>query len=157
MKTTLALFLAPAVLCADPQTSTFTFNDPAKNTTVETTSYVDPESKNKIHEMRQTWRDYFLYAFEAKNVTDSVQVAECSTETECDNSGKLSQCCVSAVLHHKASGTQDIMYRCMTKAVAQTNLNMQIADFEVNMKCVGSGAQLLAVGASALLVAQTLF
>ena len=41
------------------------------------------------------------------------------------------------------------MYRCMTKSLINANIDLQIEDFSVNMKCVGSGAKMLAVGASA--------
>ena len=40
----------------------------------------------------------------------------------------------------------------MTKSVIDSNVDTKIGNFEVHMKCVGSGASALTVGAAALLV-----
>ena len=62
----------------------------------------------------------------------------------------MTDCCVNTVLLHPATGTQDVQYRCMSKAVVDSNIDFQLGDFSVNMKCIGSGAAALAVGASML-------
>merc|ERR1719263_980309 len=77
-------------------------------------------------------------------------------EAQFDN-GKKSMCCVNTILHHKASGTKDINYRCMTKAVIDSNVDMKLGDFEVHMNCVGSGAKYLTLGGVAILVASSLY
>ena len=156
MKTSVLLLLASPVL-AEATTSTFTWNNPNTNYTVDSTNYEDEQTGMKVNEMRRTWEDYFFYAFSAKSVSSELTVAECSTSQECDNSGEMTQCCVSTSLYHPATDTQDIMYRCMTKTVANANINMQLDDFSVNMKCVKGGAQMLAVGASAAALALSLF
>ena len=51
-------------------------------------------------------------------------------------------------MYHSATDTQDSMYRCMSKSVVDANIDMTLGDFRVNMKCIGSGAAALAVGAS---------
>ena len=139
------VYLALAtVLAVDPETKTFNFED--ENVTI--TSQMAETADTKIGEMRSIWQDYFYYAMDAKNVTIGAQVNECSTTQECSDSGETTQCCVSTVLIHEESGTQDLMYRCMTKTVANANIDMQLGDFSVNMKCVGSGAAMLVAGAS---------
>ena len=159
MKFATIMLLAAPVMAAEPKTSTWNFSDPNKNRTIESTSYEDVDTSSKIKEMRYTWSKYFYYAFEAKNVTDEVAAAECSTGNDCDNSGAATQCCVSAAMHHEASNTQDIVYRCMTKSVTHKDrdFRMSLGDFTVNMQCIGSGASFLAMGASAALVAQSMF
>ena len=68
-------------------------------------------------------------------------------------------CCVNTVLHHKASSTMDVMYKCMTKAVVDSNVDTTLGNFEVHMKCVGSGASSLTLGGAAalLIAASTLY
>ena len=130
-------------------TSNWDFTSDKKNVT--TKFYHDPETKTMIEEMRQKWDDYFFYSFQAKNVTEeaaAILTNECSTSQECSDSAETTQCCVNTVLNHPATGTKDIMYRCMTKSVVNANINMELGDFQVNMKCMGSAASALAVGAS---------
>ena len=126
-----------------------TFNSSRANVTENT--YFNPDTNTTISEMRRKYEDYFAYSFEAKNVTNDVAtnlIAECSTSTECDNSNEMTQCCVNTVLLHSATGTQDVQYRCMSKGAVDANIDMQLGDFKVNMKCIDSGAAYLAVSAS---------
>ena len=69
----------------------------------------------------------------------------------------MTKCCVSATMHHKASGTKDSMYRCMTKAVAESNIDMKLADFEVSMKCMGKNSAAMLGASIATLAAMTLY
>jgi hypothetical protein len=111
--------------------------------------------------MRKTWEDYFMYAFKQKGMPEKtangVVLPSCSTAQECNEDGKKSMCCVNTVLHHTATGTKDINYKCMTKAVIDINTNLKLGDFEVHMNCVGSGAKFLALGGAAVLVASSLY
>ena len=107
--------------------------------------------------MRKTWEDYFMYAFKQKGMAENSAVASCTTAQECNDSGKKSMCCVNTVLHHKSTGTKDINYRCMTKAVIDVNTTMKLGNFEVTMNCVGSGAKFLTLGGAAILVASSLY
>merc|ERR1719446_1024995 len=107
----------------------------------------DKENKSMKSQMRKTWEDYFMYAFKQKNMADDGTQPSCATAQECNTNGHKSMCCVNTVLHHKASGTKDINYRCMTKAVIDANVEMKLGDFEVHMDCVGSGAKHLTLGA----------
>lgn len=114
------------------------------------------EANNKIKEMRKKFSDYFEYAMDAKGVAANTTIPTCSTTQECADGGMMTKCCVTATLHHKNTGTKDSMYRCMTKAVADSNVDMKLADFEVSMKCLGNSAAML--GASvATLAAMTLY
>jgi hypothetical protein len=113
--------------------------------------------------MRKTWEDYFMYAFKQKGMpektADGVVLPSCSTAQECNENGKKSMCCVNTVLHHPGTGTKDINYKCMTKAVIDSNVDMKLGDFEVHMSCVGpvSGAKFLTLGATAILAAASLY
>ena len=130
-------------------TSTYEFNSGKANVTENI--YNNPDTNTKIVEMRRKYEDYFAYTFEAKNITseDAANlVAECSTNQECSDSQLMTQCCVNTVLLHPATGTEDVQYRCMTKAMVDSNIDFTLADFKVNMKCIGSGAAYLAAGAS---------
>ena len=153
MKTTIALLVAVASAQMDaPQMTSITFNS---DTTYNST-YSKDDTQNKIKEMRKKFTDYFEYALDAKGVDANTTLPTCSTTQECSDGGMLTKCCVSATLHHKVSGTKDAMYRCMTKAVADANVDMQLADFSVSMKCLGSSAAM--IGASvATLAAMTLY
>ena len=121
----------------------------------------DKENKTMVSEMRKTWENYFEYAFKTKGIKegdmDGTELPSCSSAQECGDSGKKQVCCVNTVLHHKASGTKDINYKCMTKAVVDANVDMTLGDFEVHMNCVGSGASFLSVGTAAILIATTLY
>merc|ERR1719263_2270114 len=117
----------------------------------------DKENKSMKSQMRKTWEDYFMYAFKQKNMADDGTSPSCSTAQECNSNGKKSMCRVNTILHHKASGTKDINYRCMTKAVIDSNVDMKLGDFEVHMNCVGSGAKYLTLGGAAILVASSLY
>jgi hypothetical protein len=132
-----------------------------KNGTTSFDATFDKENKTMSSQMRKTWEDYFMYAFKSKGMpekdADGVVYPSCATAQECNEGGKKSQCCVNTVLHHKATGTKDINYRCMTKAVIDSNVDMKLGDFEVKMNCVGSGAQSLTLGVAAVLVAASLY
>ena len=122
----------------------------------------DKENKTMVSEMRKTWENYFEYAFKSKGIkegdVDGTDLPSCSSAQECGDSGKKQVCCVNTVLHHKASGTKDINYKCMTKAVVDANVDMTLGDFDVKMKCVGSGAKFLSVGTvAAAFIATTLY
>ena len=107
--------------------------------------------------MRKKFTDYFEYAMDAKGVASNTTMPTCSTTQECADGGMLTKCCVSAELHHKVSGTKDAMYRCMTKAVADANIDFQLADFSVNMKCLGKSAAAMVGASVATLAAMTLY
>lgn len=161
---------APSPVNADTTTAT-----PAKKSTVTTEKWeqvkngvttkfestFDKENKTMSSQMRKTWEDYFAYAFKQKGMPEKtangVVLPSCTSAQECNNSGKKSMCCVNTVLHHTATGTKDVNYRCMTKAVIDSNIDMKLGDFEVHMNCVGSGAKFLAIGASAILAAASLY
>ena len=86
---------------------------------------------------------------------------ECSTSQECGTEGKVKFCCANAAFHHRASDTKDNTYRCISKKVADQNVNVEIGDFEVQLRCVDSvhsGATYLATGTAAvMLVAASLY
>ena len=161
---------------ADAKTVDPVKTDPkAEKSGVSTTSYTttkdgvtttfngtfDKENKTMSSQMRKTWEDYFMYAFKSKGMPEKnangLVLPSCSTAQECNEGGKKSMCCVNTILHHKATGTKDINYRCMTKAVIDSNVDMKLGDFEVVMNCVGSGAQSLTLGVAAVLVAASLY
>ena len=58
-----------------------------------------------------------------------------------------------------ADGKQHNMFRCMNRGVAQANFQITISDYSVAMKCLGSGAYALGVGAlsAASVTAMTLY
>ena len=155
---------------ADPATTvTKTEKDGVTHTKSETTrngvktefeATFDKDNKTMTSQMRKTWEDYFMYAFKQKGMPEDSKYGTshlCSTAQECNDSGKKSMCCVNTVLHHKATGTKDINYRCMTKAVIDSNVDMNRGDFEVHMNCTGSGAKFLTLGGAAILVATSLY
>ena len=121
----------------------------------------DKDNKTMTSQMRKTWEEYFMYAFKQKGMPEKdangVELPSCATAQECNQNGQKSMCCVNTVLHHTATGTKDINYRCMTKAVIDSNVDMKLGDFEVHMNCVGSGAQFLTLGGAAILVASSLY
>ena len=129
--------------------------------TTEFEGTFDKDNKTMTTQMRKTWEDYFMYAFKQKGMPEKtakgVVLPSCSTAQECNEGGKKSMCCVNTILHHKGSGTKDINYRCMTKAVVDSNVDMTLGNFEVHMNCVGSGAKFLSLGGAAILVAASLY
>ena len=161
MKFTAITMLVATAAAADnstlgaPQMSSTSFtSDKSYNSTK---TWTKEDSQNKIKEMRKKFTDYFEYAMEAKGVADTTQVPTCSTSQECADGGMMTKCCVTTVLHHKASGTKDAMYRCMTKAVAEANIDFQRADFSVNMKCLGKDAAAMIGASIATIAAFTLY
>ena len=160
----------PAPKVADAKTTTGDKNGPTtvkwekeKNgVTQKYNAVYDKENDTMTSHMRKTWENYFEYAFKTKGIKEGDAATgdfpTCSSAQECGDSGKKQVCCVNTVLHHKASGTKDINYKCMTKAVVDANVDMTLGDFEVSMKCVGSGAQYLTVGAAAVaMIASTIY
>ena len=138
--------------------STFTFDD--ENGTYSQSTYFNPNDNSTRKEMRRTFDDYFTYAYEGHLVPDdeAAVVPQCTLDTECGDGGAVSKCCVRSVLKHKVDNTNEVYYRCMTKSVAEANINMSIGPIEANMKCVGSGAQKLIAGVTSLtLAALTLY
>ena len=85
MKTATLLLLASPVL-AEQATSTFTFEDEDHNVSGSDSTYTT-EDGTRVHEMRRKFKDYFYYAFSAKEVSNELTIAECSTSQECDDSG----------------------------------------------------------------------
>ena len=139
-----------------PTMTSITF-DAAKTYKNGTEKWNKKTETNKIKEMRKKFTDYFEYALEAKGVASNTTIPTCSTTQECADGGMMTKCCVSATMHHKASGTKDSMYRCMTKAVAESNIDMKLADFEVNMKCMGKNSAAMLGASIATLAAMTLY
>merc|ERR1719313_1599809 len=98
---------------------------------------------------------YFWYSLQTKNLQVGEEQPQCQLDSDCGGLGST-KCCVNAVML-KDDGTQHQTYRCMTKAVAQANMEMTIDDFTINIACE-SGAKFLGVGlASAAMVAATLY
>ena len=159
MKSTIALLVAMAsatdnsTALGAPQVTTVTFN--ADHTYNKT--WTKEHATNKINEMRKKFTDYFEYALDAKGVAANTTMPTCSTSQECADGGMLTKCCVSATMHHKSTGTKDAMYRCMTKAVAEANVDLQLADFSVNMKCIGKNSAAMIGASVATLAALTLY
>ena len=152
-----AASLLLATVFADDKGYETTFHFENEDMTSTTSVLNDPETGSKISEMRQKFSDYFSYSFNAKGLSmDEATQAQCSTSQECDTTGELTQCCVSAQLTHTDTDTKDVMYRCMTKTVANAGLDLVLDNFQVKLECIGSGAAVL--GASvASLVALTLY
>ena len=114
--------------------------------------------------MCKKFNQYFEYALKLKKDSKKAMkkgFVECTTSQECGSEGNVKFCCADAVFHHKASGSKDNTYRCMSKKVADRNINVNIGDFEVQMRCVdsvGSGATYLTAGlTAATLVAASLY
>ena len=139
----------------EPYSHTFTFEGAKANVT--STTAVNPQTHTVLSTMRRKYRDYFAYSFKAKNVTNEeagLIIAECDTSSDCGDSGETQHCCVNTVLRHPATNTQDIQYRCMTKNVVNANVDLELGDFSVQMKCMGSGAATLfgsVIGAAAVM------
>ena len=131
-----------------------------KDVTYRSTWNHDKATGMKTKENMRKFDDFFHYAYYGKKVPQDTEVAQCSTNADCGNSGILTQCCVS-VLMKENDGTQSMMHRCMNKAVASRNFEMTLNDFEVSMNCVGkdNGSAGLVAGAAASLslAALTLF
>ena len=130
-----SIALVIASVAAAPETFTFTKKN-ARGVISEGTIVKDKAAGKKISEMRHKFKDYFNYSFKAKGLPekatdDTMEVPECSTSQECEDSGKMQKCCVNTVLYHRASKTKDVNYRCMTRAVVDANINLKISDFEV--------------------------
>ena len=103
-----------------------------------------------IKEMRRQYRNYFVYSVDAKGVAANMvdnTLLDCDVNTDCGNSGNEAQCCVHTELFHAASNTKDIHYKCMTKKMAHANMDIQLGDMQVKMRCLGSGATYLALTA----------
>ena len=127
-------------------TKTMTFESPKANVTTTTMK----EGDTKIKEMRRQYRNYFVYSLDAKGVESGLAdtfATDCDTNTDCGNSGNEAQCCVHTELFHSASNTKDVHYKCMTKKVAHANMDIQLGDMQVKMRCLGSGATVLALSA----------
>ena len=107
--------------------------------------------------MRQEFYDYFEYALQIQN-GNAWDVPECRLNSECDNGSYVTKCCSKAVMTDPMSGETNVEYRCMSKGVAQFNLDMNIGDFKLQMKCLNDGASKLVAGVlAAAAVASTLF
>ena len=169
MKFATIMLLAAPVMCEEATTTTgtsdkaarvqtFTFEDENGSGSVAVLEDPNDDSRRKV--MRRTFDDYFTYAYEGHLIPDDElsTVPQCTLDTECGDGGEVAKCCVRSVLKHKVDETNEIYYRCMTKKVAEANINMSIGPIEANMKCVGSGAKALLASASALtLAAMTLY
>ena len=148
-----------APVLKEPRVSTFTFKDENK-TGWERRTYNPNTNSTTKESLREIFDNEFSYAFEGHRITDleAENLPECVLDTECGNGGRQTQCCVRSVLKHKVEGTNDVYYRCMSKAVAEANVTMSIGPMDVNMQCIGSGAkQLLATASALTLAALTLY
>ena len=154
---TIAILATSALAKEDPVASTMRFDFNSTRANITETVITNPDTNSKVSEMRSKYGDYFAYAFSAKNITTEEagnMIAQCSTAQECADSNSLQKCCVHTTLHHKATDTQDIQYRCMTKSVVNGNMDIELGDFRVQMKCLGNGATYLAgvaMGAAAVM------
>ena len=142
-----------------PKVTEFTFND-GNVSKWERRTYNPNTNSTTKESLREIFDKEFSYAFEGHRVTDleAENMPECILDTECGNGGRTTQCCVRSMLKHKVDNTNDVYYRCMSKAVAEANVTMSIGQLDVNMQCIGSGAQKLVAAASAFtLAAMTLY
>ena len=83
---------------------------------------------------------------------------ECSTSSECDQSGYMTMCCAKVVMFDPKTDTKDGMFRCLNKGIVLADVDMNIGDFNLQMRCLESSAVKLVGGAvAAASVLATLF
>merc|ERR1711998_438450 len=87
------------------------------------TAHVDKADNSKVQEMMVKFDNYFMYAFDGKNLSaeDADYAQECSTTSDCGYSGFGTSCCVNAVMKNELTGEWCNMYRCMTQAIVDAN------------------------------------
>ena len=90
--------------------------------------------ESKFTEMCKKFNEYFEYALKMRKHAEATMkkgFVECSTSQECGTEGKVKFCCANAAFHHRASNSKENTYRCMSRKVADKNVNVEIGDFEV--------------------------
>merc|ERR1712166_180649 len=103
--------------------------------------------------MRVKFMDYFFYALQG----EATDLGDCINN--CGQAGWTSKCCASVSMSNAIYDVEtnamvynkDQFYACINQSVAM-NVNMNLAGYDVGMKCVNSGASALAAGAAAGLV-----
>ena len=137
------------------QSVAWNYTKPEKNYT--SSGYmVKPNDDQVVVEMRKTFKDYFYYAFKAKGLSqDDMEgiTTDCSTDQECDNSGKMQACCMQVTMFHRATDTRDVKYKCMTKSKITANVDITMENYTYKMRCQSGAATLAAtvVGTAAVL------
>ena len=120
----------------------------------------DKESRTVVKELIKKFDQYFYYAMETKNLEIGQVEHQCTIDSQCGKEGDVkTKCCVNAIMQDKESNTEDQIYRCMSKTVADANMDMKINDMTVSMRCASSAAYMSAAFAAsaASLAAMTLY
>lgn len=129
------------------------------NSTYNVTNNMRNSSGTLSNEVIAKFDKYFWYALDTQNMRIGSATPQCQTGADCKQAGITTKCCVNVVMKSPADGKQHNMFRCMNKGVAQANFQITISDYSVAMKCLGSGAYALGVGAlsAATVSAMTLY
>ena len=118
----------------------------------------DPKNKKYVKRTVKKFDEYFLYAIQSKNLEIGSEQGQCKLDTDCGDTGYTTKCCVSAILKDHESGTQHENFRCMNKGIVKSNMDLQINNMTVSMRCTDAmymGASFAA--SAATLAAMTLY
>ena len=61
----------------------------------------------------------------------------------------MTKCCSKTVMYDPKSETKDVTYRCINKGIVLGDIDMQLGDFTLQMRCLESSATKLVGGAVA--------
>ena len=144
---------------------TFTGEKDGKPMTEQVNYVVSGDKDNKeertvVKELIRKFDQYFYYAMETKNLEIGSEQHQCQLDSQCGTEGGImTKCCVNAIMKNTTSNTQDQIYRCMTKTVADASMDLKINDMQVSMRCASGAAYISAAFAAsaATLAAMTLY
>lgn len=97
----------------------------------------------KLTAMRQKIQDYLYYAVLQGERINATNYGNCTAE--CGKGAFAPKCCAGVTAWGDDEQEKDFMYVCMNRSMAETDMTMSIAEFDVNIQCVESGAKKLAM------------
>ena len=155
MKFALIAVVGMALAQEEPEVKSWNWKKEGKEGTGRTIK----DTTSKITEMRNKFTDYFAYEFKAMNITsaDAAQIdAQCNLNSDCSDSNEVQKCCVHTTMYHKDTDTKDVSYKCMSKGLVKSNIDLTLGDFSVDMKCMSGAVALATAVASVAAVTATL-
>jgi len=103
----------------------------------------------KISNIRQKVMDYIYYSVIQGERVPANSAGSCASM--CGKGIFAQKCCASVNAWNYDMSKKDFWYVCVDRSVAPGDMTMNVADYNVQIKCVQSGSMKLVAAASALL------
>ena len=111
--------------------------------------YATDDSGESYMRQVQKFDQYFNFAIDHMNAAPGTMVQSCASSSDCvSNYDK--HCCVNVVMRDGETGRVNNIYRCMTEAVADANMQVSIEGWEVQMSCIGGASGAASMAASGI-------